>query len=154
MSTTPAQARDTEDFLAVVANLLDSQVELGQPERAALHAVGERLVGMSRFAEAAGVFRLLLACEPRNGFYNRAYGICCENLDRLDEAAWALDRAIEDDPQDAFARVSRAAVRIRQGNRDGALADLRSVNTAAQGVPPVLARRIRAMLKGTAADRS
>lgn len=118
---------------------------LGQEERDSLAALGDRLLGENRFAEARAVYHVLLATEKSNAFYYRAYGVCCDQTDRTDDAKAALDRAIALDPQDAHALTARAAIRLREGEKAAALRDLETAHATAEGKTGNLAGRIRTL---------
>ncbi len=121
---------------------------LGQKERDTLSALGDRLLDENRFAEALHVYRILLAAEKNNAFYYRAYGVCCEQTDRVDEATEALERAIQLDPQDAYALTARAGIRLREGDKAGALQDLETAQATSDGKQPRLAERIQVLMQG------
>ncbi len=128
--------------------LVDSRLSLDPAQRTHLTEVGKRLVASRRFEDAALVFRLLIASDPGQAFYHRAYGICCEQLDCLAEAGESLDRALQQDPEDVFARVGRAAVRMRTGDTRGALEDLQAADRVAPPAAQSLRARIRRLRAG------
>ena len=122
-------------------------VQLPAGSMSYLAALGTQMIGLGLFAEAIRFFQLLVTAEAGNGFYNRCLGICCEQLDRLSEAAAALDRAIAADPADEFALLTRAGVRLRCGDRAGALLDVTAAASAIRDPASANAKKAQLLLK-------
>ncbi|UCF34306.1 MAG: tetratricopeptide repeat protein [Phycisphaerales bacterium] len=119
---------------------------LDDEQRQLLSVLGDRLLAENKFEEARSVYEVLLASDRKNPFYNRAFGICCEQTNRMEEAKEALDRAINLDPQDAYAFTGRAAIRLREGDKEGALQDLQAAQATPVGQKDPLAKRIAALM--------
>jgi Flp pilus assembly protein TadD len=133
--TTGKLTSPTRDILAVIAP--------HEAERELFKEAGKALIAKRRFADAARIFELLVLAVSDNGFFNRCFGICCEELDRLEEAAAALDRALAADPSDTFALLARASVRLRRGDRNGAAQDAHAAVDAVGDENSDHARRVR-----------
>jgi predicted Zn-dependent protease len=128
---------------SVLAGLLAEEVRLREQDVLVLRQAVERLVGVRRFAEAEFLLQLLVASRPENAYFQRAIGICNQYLNRHKRAVEAFDRALQLDPRDPFARVGRAAMRLRAADRSGAAEDLRHVERVTDNAPESLRRRIR-----------
>ncbi len=105
----------------------------------------QMLVGLSRFDLAAVLYGLMIERDAQDAFAYRALGICLERLDQPEQARAALDRALELDPDDAYARVTRAAVRLAGHDRAGARGDLDRVMGQLGSLPAQLAERARSL---------
>jgi len=114
-------------------------------DRDLLSLCARALVGMSRFGLAVVLYALMIESDPQDAYAHRALGICYERLDEPEKAAEALDRAIELDPDDADARIVRAALRVAARDADGAREDLSAVMDRLDALPPRIARRARTL---------
>lgn len=120
-------------------------VHFNEQERRTVGLCAQALVGMSRFDLAAVLYGLMIESNPQDACAYRALGICFERLDQPEQARAALDRALELDPDDAYARVTRAAVRLAGRDRDGAREDLSRVMGQLGALPAQLAGRARSL---------
>lgn len=121
------------------------ELSLSENEMSAICALGERLVGEGRYADAAKAFELLLAFEPTDAYFNRAHGVCCERAGLLDEARPSLDRALEANGNDVYARVARAAVALRRGELDQARSDLAAAQRSPDRPSEAISQRIQTL---------
>jgi Flp pilus assembly protein TadD len=120
---------------------------LAPAERELLCLAGERLIREGQYADAIQIFELLVEADPVNAAYHRRLGVCRAQAGMLASAETALDRAIELDDLDGEALVSRAWVRVRRGNKAGALDDLKAAGPTPMGSESELARRVEQSLR-------
>lgn len=94
-----------DDAIAIFDKIIALKPELHDPHarKAALY------YGMGKFEEAAKSFQTALEMQPSAPMYND-YGVTLRELERLDDALAALDRAVEFDPKQVMALINRGNV--------------------------------------------
>lgn len=91
-------------------------------------AVAARLAGDP--ARAVELLRGVVASQPDNADAQLQFGLALLGLGRLDEAETAFRRTLQIAPNYADASIGLARVEQRRGNRESALAHLRTVDPA------------------------
>lgn len=134
---------------------LPQELSLPNDAHAFLRETGKQMIRLERTEDAARIFALLNALAPGEVYYARCLGICLERLDRFDEAIVVLDRAIAAEPNEPFARTSRAAIRMLRSDREGALQDVSVAEANLDSPNSKLAKRVavmkRSLTRGQAA---
>ena len=91
-----------------------------------LRALCYRLLKTQRWEEARSVAVGLAAMAPGDSFACTALGAASEHCGRSSEAQGAYERAVRRDPTDAAAHLNLGRMRLRAGDHERALGDLRT----------------------------
>lgn len=115
---------------ALAATALAAPLRAQQPASGVAYeqAVAARLAG--RPEEAVRLLEPLVAAEPGNADAQVQLGYAYLALDLLDQAQRAFDAALAVAPDYADARLGRARIAQRRGQRDAALGELATVDPA------------------------
>jgi len=81
----------------------------------ALNNLGSILTRKRKFEDSIPIFKRLIKLDPENEFYYYNHGTSLNEIEMLDEAAIALNTAIEIKPDYIHALANLAEVRIKQG---------------------------------------
>lgn len=100
-----------------------------------LVALGVADFNRQRYALAEDAFRKAVASSPELAEGWEKLGMALARMKRDEDAATALDRALSLEPRLVEARIERAALRARRGDRPGALADARFAAESASDDP-------------------
>lgn len=106
-----------------------------QTDARTLVALGVADYNRQRYAVAEDAFRKAVASSPGLAEGWEKLGMALARMKRDDEASSALDRALGLDPRLVEARIERAALRSRRGDRAAALADARLATESAADDP-------------------
>jgi tetratricopeptide (TPR) repeat protein len=138
-----------------LTRLLKGQLSLGAAlgldgeQLGALLAVGRGHLKAGRPSDAVKIFRGLCALEPEISSLRELYALALEAAGELGEAEEQLTAALHraDDAARPEVYAARGLLRVRRGDRDGALADLALAQPGVDG--PLLAEVERWMARLT-----
>jgi Flp pilus assembly protein TadD len=110
---------------------------------------GCELAAAERLDEAAVVFEALVALNPKDSASQAALGTVYQKLGRPADAEAAYSAALRLDPQNAVAFANRGELRLKRGDKEGALDLAKAVEADPQG-ETAAGRRARALLRALA----
>ena len=116
---------------------------------AQLHAVARMasfFYAQGKLEEARTLFQGLYAVDPTEATYARALAVLEQATGNAAGALQAYDVALKVAPDDPLSLVGRAEVRLTQGQRQGAIDDLRRAQALAEADSAVH-RKARALLR-------
>jgi Flp pilus assembly protein TadD len=83
--------------------------------------LGQESLEEERFEDAVGWFEVATAISPDTQTAHACIGMCLDELGRLEEAADALDNALDLQPMDPVALYAQACVQAQLGDTEAAL---------------------------------
>jgi Flp pilus assembly protein TadD len=116
--------------------------------RAAI-AAGCELAAAERLDEACVVFEALVAMDPKDAVSQAALGTVYQKLGRPLDAEAAYSAALRIDAKNAVALSNRGELRLKRGDKEGAVDLARAIEADPEG-ETVAARRARALLRALA----
>lgn len=106
----------------------DKVLELDPRDTCALEYKAGLLGMQGRHEEEAEIYRQILELEPENKkVFSKYIRVLISKLNRLEEAAKILNKAIESDPDEPSYHYLKAEILLKQGNEDEALQLLEKV---------------------------
>lgn len=95
--------------------------ELPEPGLEGVLRLGQQALDEGDLETAVGWFETAVAISPKAQAAHFCMGLCLDELDRLEEAADALENALELQPGDPLALFAQAGMRARMGRTGDAL---------------------------------
>jgi Flp pilus assembly protein TadD len=110
---------------------------------------GCELAAAERLDESAVVFEALVAMNPKDSASQAALGTVYQKLGRPADAEAAYSAALGIDPKNAVALSNRGELRLKRGDKEGAVDLAKAVEADPQG-ETAAGRRARALLRALA----
>ena len=104
-------------------------------------AEARRLMAEGRFAEAVPAWRAILRTDSMDSSHWNALAAALHRLERYDEAAAAVERAVALNPRSVGARFNRALTYSELGDVQGALVELNAAIELRADVAPLFTER-------------
>jgi Flp pilus assembly protein TadD len=111
--------------------------------------LGCDLAAADHLDDARVIFEGLAACNPKDAVSQAALGTVYQKLGRPLDAEAAYSTALAIDPKDAVALSNRGELRLKRGDREGAIDLAHAIESDPQG-ETAAARRARALLRALA----